>query len=106
MAAYFWNESCVYFTSTNIYKSITLDMVCLRVVIQGHKADLVPSVRSECYFPDDYRGSWQLFETDRQEEVVVEAGQVIFSQLGKFICKSKHWKKDQYKTLSVYHNGW
>jgi hypothetical protein len=82
--------------------------MCARVLddVTGHKADLVPSVRSECYFPDDYRGSWLLFETDRQEEVTVEAGQVIFSQLGKFICKSKHWKKDQYKTLSVHLNGW
>ena len=72
----------------------------------GHKADLVPSTRSECYFPEEYRGKWWLFETDRREEVTIDRGQVTFSNLGSFICKSKHWKKDQYKMLSVYKDGW
>jgi len=79
----------------------------------GHKTDLVPSVRPECYFPVDHRGRWLLFDSDRHEEVVVDPGHVTvdqghvtFSRLGSFICKSKHWRKDQYKTLSVYANGW
>jgi len=72
----------------------------------GHKADLVPSVHPECYFPADQRGRWLLFESERHEQVVVRPGHVTFSQLGTFICKSKHWRKDQYKTLSVYSNGW
>ena len=75
-------------------------------LIVGHKADLVPSVRSECYFPEEYRGKWLLFESDRMEEVTIELGHVTFSKLGNYICKSKHWKKDQYKMLSTYNNGW
>jgi len=66
----------------------------------------VPSVHPECYFPADQRGRWLLFDSERHEEVVVDPGHVTFSQLGSFICKSKHWRKDQYKTLSVYANGW
>jgi len=72
----------------------------------GHKADLVPSTDPECYFPADQRGRWLLFERERHEQVVVGPGHVNFSMLGSFICKSKHWRKEQYKTLSVYDNGW
>ena len=76
------------------------------VVMAGHKADLVPSARSECFFPDEFRGQWLLFESDRQDEVDIQPGHVTLSHLGEFICKSKHWRRDNYKTISVYHNGW
>lgn len=68
----------------------------------------MPSVHPECYFPAEQRGRWLLFDAGgRHDEVVVDPGHVTFSQLGSsFICKSKHWRKDQYKTLSVYANGW
>jgi len=78
-------------------------LLCMAV---GHKADLVPSVHPECYFPLEQRGRWLMFESERHEQVVVDPGHVTFSRLGSFICKSKHWRKDQYKTLSVYANGW
>lgn len=68
----------------------------------------MPSVHPECYFPAEQRGRWLLFDAGRRhhEEVTVDPGHVTFSRLGSFICKSKHWRKDQYKTLSVYANGW
>ena len=66
----------------------------------------MPSVRAECHFPADYLGHWLLYDAMRSEHVTIGEGQVTFSLLGNFICKSKHWEKNHYKLLSVYQNGW
>ncbi len=79
-----------------------LDTLSLPVSI----SELAPSRSSECHFPAPYQGDWLLFERERREEVTISAGNIIFSQLGTFICKSKHWEYNQYKLLSVYNNGW
>ena len=76
------------------------------VFITGHSADLVPSLAPECYFPNDWRGDWLWYETNRVEDVKIGPGQVSFSHLGNFICKGKHWLYKQYKMMSHYSNGW
>ena len=47
-----------------------------------------------------------LFEKDVKESVIIKPGEMTFSHLGHFICKSKHWSMNKYKLLSVYSNGW
>ena len=68
--------------------------------------ELAPSRSAECHFPPAYQGEWLLFERDRREEVTISGGHIVFSHLGTFICKSKHWEHNQYKLLSVYQDGW
>ena len=69
-------------------------------------AEFGPSVRPECRFPSSFQGNWVLFETNRKETVTITSGEAEFSNLGHFICKSKHWALDHYKLLSVFSNGW
>ena len=69
-------------------------------------ADYVPSPRPECRFPQDYRGEWMQFQRDRKESVTIASGEITFSNLGHFICKTKHWAISRYKLMSVYSNGW
>ena len=47
-----------------------------------------------------------IFSDRRQERVSIHNGHVTFSSLGEFVCKGKHWNRDQYKMLSYYSNGW
>ena len=62
---------------------------------------------SECMFPPDVSGSWVYFETpNRTEHVTVIRGDVMFTSLGKFMCKARHWDRDWYKMVSYYNNGW
>ncbi len=69
-------------------------------------ADFVVSPRPECRFPQEYHGEWMLFESDRKESVTIVAGEVTFSNVGHFICKTKHWAINRYKLLSIFSNGW
>ena len=73
--------------------------------------DLNPPNTSECLFPDsgfdDVTGSWVYFEAPNRTELVsIEQGDVVFSSLGKFVCKAIHWDRDRYKMVSYYDNGW
>lgn len=69
-------------------------------------ADYVPYERPECRFPVEYQGEWLLFEKERRDTVKISPGEMTFSHLGHFVCKSKHWAVHQYKLLSVFRNGW
>ena len=61
---------------------------------------------TECVFPSNYAGDWLLYERSRIEDVKIESGQITFSKLGRFVCKSRHHEKNVYKLLSAYTNGW
>ncbi|ELT94274.1 hypothetical protein CAPTEDRAFT_227924 [Capitella teleta] len=65
----------------------------------------VPSMVSECEFPEAHRGEWLMVASDAIERVAIGAGNIAFSSLGSFICKSKHWSRDLFKMMSVYKNG-
>lgn len=68
--------------------------------------DLLPSTRPECRFPDDFQDVWYLWEKDRHETIRIHGGRISFTTLGEFICKAKHYEKEDYKLLSYYNNGW
>ena len=68
--------------------------------------DFAPSPRAECKFPDEFLGDWVLFSPHEREEISIDAGDMRFSTLGRFICKSKHWEDHYYKVFSVFNNGW
>ena len=68
--------------------------------------DSMPPPRPECRFPIDYQGEWMQFEQDRKESVTIASGEITFSNLGHFICKTKHWAINRYKLMSVFANGW
>ncbi|KAK2175588.1 hypothetical protein NP493_724g01016 [Ridgeia piscesae] len=67
--------------------------------------NLLPSPGAECRFPEEFYGDWMIFSDRRQERVSIHKGHVMFSSLGEFVCKGKHWNRDQYKMLSYYSNG-
>ena len=69
-------------------------------------AEFAPSPKAECTFASDLVGYWMLYSGSDQEEVAIEDGEVRFSTLGRFTCKSKHWEEDYYKVFSVFTNGW
>ena len=66
----------------------------------------MPSARPECRFPTDVLGDWAYFERERKEKITITSGHIKFSQLGEFVCKSKHWSINYFKVLSYYSNGW
>ena len=68
--------------------------------------DLLPSPSAECRFPEEFYGDWMIFSDRRKERVSIHNGHVTFSSLGEFVCKGKHWNRDEYKMLSYYSNGW
>lgn len=69
-------------------------------------SDYAPYERPECRFPAEYQGEWILFGNKRKDTVTIGPGEMTFSHLDHFICKSKHWAMHQYKLLSVFKNGW
>ena len=68
--------------------------------------EFAPSSKPECKFGSELMGYWVLFTSSEREEVSIEAGELRFSTLGRFTCKSKHWEEDYYKVFSVFTNGW
>lgn len=82
---------------------------CLSLPIGTSKLDFADFRRStavECRFPESYRGEWRVVENDGIEDVILGAGYISFSNLGSFICKSKHYEREHYKMMSVFKNGW
>ena len=69
-------------------------------------AEFAPSPKAECTFANELAGYWVLYSGADHEEVAIEDGEVRFSTLGRFTCKSKHWEEDYYKVFSVFSNGW
>ncbi|KAK2170440.1 hypothetical protein LSH36_3g31031 [Paralvinella palmiformis] len=67
--------------------------------------DFAPSPKAECNFANMVQGDWLLFDDVSREEVAIGQDNVRFSTLGSYVCKSKHWEEDFYKTLSVFTNG-
>ena len=66
----------------------------------------VPTKDPECDFPADIQGEWYLFNDYEMQFIEIFKGYTNLEGLGNFTCKSKHWNLDQYKTLSVFENGW
>jgi hypothetical protein len=69
-------------------------------------AEFAPSSKAECMFDSELVGNWVLYSGFDHEEAAIEGGEVRFSTLGRFTCKSKHWEEDFYKVFSVFTNGW
>ena len=70
-------------------------------------AEFAPSTRPECRFPQAMLGQWMVFGDDgAAEEVSVRAGELSLGSYGTYVCKSKHWSSDLYKTISTFSNGW
>ena len=89
---------------TTLY-SIDLDIYALHCFM-FFVPELAPSQQSECRYPEQLIGDWVMFNEQEREEITLEANTMRFSTLGNFICKSKHWEYDFYKTLTVFNDGW
>lgn len=71
-----------------------------------HIADTSAVPQSECHFPKEYQGEWLLFDNNQKHSVTIGPGEITFSHLGNFKCKSKHWAMNKYKLFTVPSNGW
>ena len=84
------------------YKADNIVVNC----IPGGVSDLTLSASPECSFPEEYLGSWSMYEDTFVENILITEGRVSFQKSGAFVCKGKHWNKNYYKMLSVFENGW